>query len=88
MKVSEAPSAMLLAVMKDGKPGTGPAQRCPICKRPMVEFVASPGLRAIVATIPDRIVTCVNTRWTMSLPCPGALRAKPVLNGLVDAVSM
>lgn len=88
MKITDAdPGSMLLCVMRDGSPGTGERQLCALCRKPMVEFVASPGLRKKAPAIKDRVVTCVNTDWVMGAPCPGALRAKPVLDGLAAAVS-
>lgn len=85
MKVTESPTPMLLAVLLDGS--EGPQRLCGLCRRPMVEFVTSPGLRKKVTSLPERSIACVNTKAIMGrLPCPGALRAKPILDALQQAV--
>ena len=84
MKVTDAQSVMLLAVRRDGSDGTGDALRCTLCRKALVEFVASPGLRRLRPALAERTTVCVNTTWTGSIPCPAALRAKPILDAILS----
>lgn len=82
MKVTESDAAMMLAVRKDGTAGTGEPRPCGLCKKPMVEFVTSPGLRRVAPALEERAIVCTNTKWKGPIPCPAALKAKPILDAL------
>lgn len=58
----------------------GGVDRCGLCRRYRVEFVASAGLRAI-ASLPERERVCVNADG----PCLMALKAKKWLDALMGA---
>lgn len=88
MNVAAAQSAMLLAVVLDGSdPGDGksvPARACRLCGAWLVRFVASPGLQRRCGVEPVT-EACTNTKAFVGLPCPGAIKAKPLLDALKDA---
>lgn len=81
MKVGDHPGVLLLATKRDGAQHTGPAERCILCLRPKVEFVASMGLRRLCPGLPDREIVCANA----DTPCPMALKAKRWLDALKEA---
>lgn len=87
MKVSQSQAPMLLAVILDGSDqGDGtrvPERRCGFCRAFVVRFETSPGLRRR-ADVPELLEACTNAGGGI-LPCPGALRAKPMLDALKGA---
>lgn len=66
----------------DGRPGSQD-RRCEACKRPMLQVIASMGLRQAEAMQPEQFV-CTNAKARLGglLPCSEAIKAVPLLDVL------
>lgn len=75
--IRDTRKTMLLAELLDGHAGSDNVQ-CQWCKRPMVRFTASPGLRKANPDLPEERVTCVRA-------CIGAAKSLIFLHAIKEA---
>ena len=92
MRIPDMTARAALLLRLDGTTGASgleaPRVVCPGCGKPLVRIVTSVGLRAASGNLPATGDFCVTTQATkvfgVWLPCPEALRTKPVLDALME----